>query len=674
MRAMPSRVDLKEFVSGFLLESDEHLHAVNRNLVAVTEALASGRPEPRAVRELFRSLHTIKGLASMVGAEPIADLAHEMEGVLRLADAAGGRLSEVALDLLAQGTRALEERVQLTATMGLTGIPPAPRALLDALALEQHTDPRSATRPEIELGLADDIARSLGEADREQLVQAAEAGLRTLQIEFEPSADKAAQGYSIGAARSRLAELGEVVRIVPHASPRAPTGIAFCLLVITRADDATLAAAVGGDDTPIREISITRGRTVEPPPAALEPAPPPDWVPRDHSIRVDIQRLDDALERLSELVVTRFKLARLAAELGARGVDTRELLAVIAENASQLKKLRAAITAARMVPLADLLQRLPLVVRGLTRDTRKTVTLTTRLGGAEVDKAVADRIFPAIVHLVRNAVDHAIEPRDERTRSGKPEAGDLRIVCDDVSAAGLVLTVSDDGRGIDRVAVARKLGRAPAETDDELLQQITTSGLSTRDDVTQTSGRGMGMDIVRRTVEMLGGTLSLHTTSGKGSAFTIRVPVSVTIVDVFSFEAGDQVFVAPVAMVEEILEIAPASLRQAPAPARQGVVARLVERRGEAIPLLALAALLRLDQDARPPPKALIVQHDRRAIAFGVDRMLGQQEVVIRPLHDALVRTAGVVGATDLGDGKPTLVLDLLTLGAASALHKAGAP
>jgi two-component system chemotaxis sensor kinase CheA len=228
-----------------------------------------------------------------------------------------------------------------------------------------------------------------------------------------------------------------------------------------------------------------------------------------------------------------------------------------------------------------------------------------------------------------------------------------------------VLRISDDGRGIEREAVAKKLGRPVAQTDEELLQQITTPGFSTREGVTHTSGRGMGMDIVKRTVELLGGGLSLQTSAGRGTTFTVRVPVSVTIVDVFSFVAGEHVFVVPVAMVDEILEIDPARITRSPMPVRHGPVPRLIQRRGETIPLLSLDAVLEQRADDTLPAKALVVSRNTGAIAFGVARMLGQQEVVVRPLHDALVRVTGVTGATDLGDGKPTLVLDLLTLGAA---------
>lgn len=664
-------MDLKDFIAGFILEAEEHLHSVNRNLVATSEALKEARPEPRAVRELFRSLHTIKGLASMVGADPIVDLSHEMEGILRTADRSGGRISEHALNLLLQGTHAIEERVVVLSKTGITSIPPAPQPLIEALALAQDEKARADTRPEAKVSLPDDILKSLSAADREQIVQAKVTGRRAVLIEFQPSPERASRGLNITAVRERLAKLGDLVKVVPRSSPGAPTGIGFSLLHVTQADNPTLAEAAGVAPETIADVLVTEGAPVAErvPEAASAEQVSEDWAPTDHSsIRVDIRRLDEALEQLSALVVTRSKLARAAADLASRGVDIRELNTVIAENSRQLKRLRAAITEARMVPLSELLQRLPLVARGLTRDSDKSVDVRIQAGSAEVDKSVADKVFPAIVHLVRNAVDHAIEPRDERKRAKKSESATLSIVCDDSSGMNLIVTVTDDGRGIDREAVARKSGRPVARNDEDLLQQICAPGMSTREDVTHTSGRGMGMEIVKRTVETLGGALSLSTTEGKGTTFTLKVPVSVTIVDVLSFVSGDQTFVAPVSMVDEIIEVNPSLVVKAPAPYARGPEPRLIQRRGEAIPFFALDALLgqRAERgETLTPSKALIVHQGRGAFALGVDRMLGQQEVVVRPLDDTLVRVIGMAGATDLGDGRPTLVLDLAGLGMA---------
>ena len=314
---------------------------------------------------------------------------------------------------------------------------------------------------------------------------------------------------------------------------------------------------------------------------------------------------------------------------------------------------------------AEVLERIPLLLRGLRRESGKRVRFALDTGNAELDKGVAERLFPAVVHLVRNAVDHAIEAPEERLRAGKPEEGTLRISCFARSNTRLELTVTDDGRGIDRALVARRVGRE-LTTDASLLDALCRAGMSTRTEVTTTSGRGMGMDIVKRVVvDQLGGELSMKTEEAVGTTFTLRVPLSISIVDAFTLECRDQRFVVPVSMVEEIFEIDRGKVQYGPS---RGVDARdrtgVIERRGEAVPLVDLGGVLRLPRGAAAR-HAMVVRRRGEPIAFGLDRVVGQQEAVVRPLIDPLVQAPGVSGATDLGDGKPTLVLDLIELGAA---------
>jgi two-component system chemotaxis sensor kinase CheA len=670
-------IDLKEFVAGFLLEADEHLHSVNRNLVDTSEALKKNLAEPRAIRELFRSIHTIKGLASMVGADPIVDITHEMESILRLADRGGGKVTDDALNLLLEGTRAVEERIHFIAKNGVEGIALAPKKLVEALALEANSKVKQNTSSGTELNLPAEIQKNISASEKEQMLQAANNQQRVLLIEFQPSAEKASHGHTITSVRDHLGKLGNLIKVIPKTAVTAPTGIAFLLVLSTVASDESLTSNAGFSSQDILDIVVTKkietevDHEAEDEKTFSEIVIADEGAPSDHStIRVDVKRLDDALERLSELVVTRYKLIKAASKLTERGVDTRELNSIIADHTRQLKRLRTAITESRMVPLTELLQRIPLVVRGLTKDSGKSVNVVIQASSAEVDKAVADKIFPAIIHLVRNAVDHALETADERKKNNKEEAGTLTIMCDDSSGTSLLLTIKDDGRGIDKELVAKKAGKPVAKNAEELLSQITIPGLSTRDNVTHTSGRGMGMDIVKKTVETLGGVFSLKTEMGEGTTFTLKVPVSVTIIDVFSFISDGQTFVAPIAMIDEIIELEMGEVTEAPVPAQMGPHPKLIQHRGNAIPLFALDSLLNKRPDrVNFPKKALIVHRGEKALAFAVDKMIGQQEVVVRPLDGKLFRVPGMSGATDLGDGLPTLVLDLVTLGAEVMNH-----
>lgn len=666
---MSTGFDRREFVAGYLVEAEEHLRASNGNLLAVEKMLARGEPHANRVRELFRSLHTLKGLSAMVGVDPIVDLAHEMETILRSADRSSGRLSAPSVELLLRGLQAIEVRVRAFAEN--KAVAPAPTELLHALQNLEPSSSHSTASSAAELALEPELLAKLTPVEQTQLIQGAAQRRRALRLDFIPSPERSASGLTITTIRERVGKLAEIVKVLPRSLPKSPTapgGLAFTLLLLTEATDEALAEAASLQPGELRPLlpSVVR----EEQPALPDLAEDEDELARPlqtGSVRVEVARLDDALEKLSALVVTRFRLNRAIAALRDQGTDVRELASIAGENARQLRDLRACITRARMVSVKDLLERVPLIVRGMSRATGKRVRLNIEAGSAELDKAVAERVFPAIVHLVRNAIDHAIEPPEERARLGKPEEGTVTVTCFEHSNTELELHVIDDGRGLDAERIAAKAGRAVPSDARGLLELITLPGLSTLDQATSSSGRGMGMEIVKRiTVETLGGSLALKTTPGLGTRFTLRVPLSITILDCLSFSSGDQIFVTPVAAVDEIVEVDPARTYVPPAPG--GGRLQLIERRGKSIPLLSLGDLLSTSAAGKAPSKALVVKRDDEAFALGVDRMLGQQEVVVRPLEDPLVKVGGISGATDLGDGRPTLVLDLAGLiGRASA-------
>ncbi|HEU4728214.1 MAG TPA: ATP-binding protein, partial [Kofleriaceae bacterium] len=508
----------------------------------------------------------------------------------------------------------------------------------------------------------------LAPADRERLAAGWRAGRRAWRVSFAPSAARAARGITIASVRARLGELGDVIRVVPRTTPGEASSIAFELVIASDASAERIAEAT----------ATTADRLVE----LVEPAAPrdaasvtsadlADATPRDEPgallgralVRVELGRLDALQDQLSFLIVSRFRLEREVAALAERGLDVRGLREIANLQGRQLRDLRRAILRARMVRVAEVVEPLALLVRSLGRTAHKEVRLELDARDAELDKAVADRLLPALVHLVRNAVDHAIEPADERVALGKPRAGTVKVSCCDVGANRLELVVQDDGRGIDRGAIAARSQRA-VDSDAELLDVLTSPGFSTRDVVTQTSGRGLGMNIVRRIATAdLGGELAVATTPGAGTTFTLRVPLTIAVVEVFAFACGRQTFVVPVASIEEIFELRPGA--DVLPPAAPGAVSpvRIAERRGQAIPLRSLGSLLAID-DGAAARKAIVIRRHGAPFGFTVDRMLGRHEVVVRAVDDVLVKVPGIAGSTDLGDGRPTVVLDLCALSA----------
>lgn len=657
---------LAEFVSAYVLEAEEHLSAANTHLLATEVALRAGESNLRGVREVFRALHTVKGLSAMVGVDPIVVLSHRMEALLRSADRSHARLPLGAVDVLLRGVRAIEQRVR--AFRDSRVVEPAPPGLLREIDAFDAEAPASLGAGELALDLPPELMSKLGAAELEQLRLGLFEGKSAFCVSFEPSAEKAERGVTIKLVREALEELGDIVKVVPVSLQGSVSGagLAFAIIMLTTAEPLLLTSVVDAQLAVASVASPAPASSDVPPPLGLELSESePDFEGQQHGfVRVDVTRLDESVERLSALIVNRFRMNRAIAKLTAAGVDTRELLQIQNENGRQLRDLRGAIFRVRMVPTAELLERIPLLVRGLRRAVDRLVQVQLDAGKTEVDKAVAERLFPALVHLVRNAVDHAIESPDERVRRGKPQEGLLKISCVARSDTWLELLVEDDGRGIDRLAVARKAGREPPTSEAALLEMLCTRGLSTREIATTTSGRGMGMEIVKRTVDQLGGELSLRTELGVGSVFTLRVPLSLSIVDGFSFECGEQRFVVPVSTVDEIVEVDAAGLVHGPSPTRGQLPVSMLERRGQVVPLLSLAGVLGLARGGAEK-KALIIRRGAEAVAFSVERMLGQQEVVVRPLEDELLQVRGVTGATDLGDGRPTLVLDLAGLGAA---------
>ncbi len=649
---MTDQVDLQEFIGGFVVEAEELVSTANSLLLEIDAANLTGTSKPRAVRDLFRCLHTLKGLAGMVGIEPIVELAHALETVVRAADRSSGTLRHAAVEVALQAVRAIGDRVRAVADRKPPQ--PAPTAILEALArADAGTD--DAPAPSAISTVWDS---RLTPSERQQVSNAFRAKQLVYMLTFVPTEDTAARGISIGSVRGKLAELGEVVKVVPRTLP--PVGgrprVGFDVLLISGALRAAIAEAAA--------VTVDEVQDVTPPKEEMGLVLEVDeMTPLGRSVvRVELARLDALQDQLAALIVSRFRLEREITEQAGRGLDVRRLREVSDLQGRQLRDLRRGILRVRMVRVSEILEPLTLLIRSLARPGVKEVKLEVDARDTEVDKAVADRLLPAIIHLVRNAIDHAIEPVEERLALGKPRAGTLRVSCVEVGGSQLELSIGDDGRGIDRAGVAQRAKRAIAD-DVELLEVLTTPGFSMRDTTSNTSGRGLGMDIVRRVaVGELGGALSFKTELGRGTTFLLRVPLTIAIIEVFSFVCGPQSFVVPVTAIEEIFEVEPTGTARPPDPGGRHAAVTMCERKGRAVSLVTLGTLLAID-DGAGARKALLIRRDGDPLAFAVDRMLGRHEVVVRPLVDPLATARGVSGATDLGDGRPTLVLDLHELG-----------
>lgn len=657
---MAHSVNVREFLQGFLGEADEHLGRIAGNLASIEGAPTEGHP--RALTELLRSLHTLKGLAGMMGVEPVVELAHAMESVARVAARQGGVVPAQAIDPLVAGAKAIDQRIRVLAEG--KPVPTAPEGVLSALDRigEVPLDGSASTPLDRLDGIDPALVEKLAPSERAELHQALARGERVLQAVFVPSPTKADAGATISTVRAGIGTLGRIVRVLPRTIPRsdeAPGGLEFVLVVVTQSSPEQLAEAAGLAARDVTDL------TAQPAvPRAAEPLPEDDAfdrATRRGMVRMDVARLDAALEHVSALGIGELRVRDEMQALRAAGVDVRRLESRLDEQDRRLRRMRAALLELRMVPLREVLEPLPLIVRGLRNATGKRVRLVVEVGDAELDKTVADRLFPALVHLVRNAVDHGIETHEVRRALGKPEEGLLRVEAAAPAGAMLELSLADDGAGIDAEQVARRAGTPVPSSATELLDILTTPGFSTRETATTTSGRGLGLDIVRQTVEALGGMLELDNRPGQGTTLRLRAPLTVAVLDVLSFVAGGERYLAPVTVVDALVEVERDRVVQSPRSGAGSGAPSLLQVRDDVMPLVSLRGMLG-SPVAGEDATAMIVRRHGRPFAFGIDRMLGRHEVLVRPLTDTLVKVPGVSGSADLGDGRPTLVLDLAAL------------
>ena len=632
---------LDRFLNDYYAETEEHLGAIRRALLILERSVGQPRPDPTVTEELFRSFHSIKGIAAMVEHREAELLAHEMESYLRALRDAQVRLTTAGVEALIAGTRLLEQSV----SAHRSGHPP-PDASTELAALRSLSADDDGT-------VDDDAAASP--------VGAVDAQWRCL---FTPSPERLARGINVDLVRSRLREHGEILRAQPLIGDAGAISFEF---FVSSAPDAG-----------VREQWLADGMVYSPAEQAVEPeasvAPPPaepSVLSSGHYVRVDLARLDDLMRMIGDLVIMRARLVDGLASLEPHVPSSvwRPLQETTAGIERHLRDLREGVMRVRLVPVGEIFRRMPFVVRDLARDSGLRVRVEMTGQDTQIDKFLVERMMDPALHLVRNAMAHGLEPVNERVAAGKPPEGTVVLAA---SAAGEIATIEigDDGRGIDaeRVAArARALGLPlpPVMDDSALLELICAPGFSTREASDRASGRGFGMAVVRRTVQELGGSLRLWTEQGRGTKFTIELPLTLAITDALLARVGSHQFAVPQAAVREVIEIEESAIRQL----EDGEV---VPYRGMALPLLRLSRQLGIDASNGSRRHAFVLGHGTAAVALIVDRIVGQREIVVRATSDPLIRVEGVSGATDLGDGRVVLILDAGAI-ARSVRHR-GAP
>ena len=635
-----------EFISGFMddyfEECDEHLATVRQILLSL-EGVTGVQPiAPSILEEMFRSFHSMKGISGMVELRDAEMLAHEMESYLRALRQQEAILTPAGVDALVAGVDALE-RVIVARREKHPG-PPIDDVKARIAAVIPHGLPAAA------------VSAALAESSREVTPE--------WIVTFVPSSELSERGLNVDTVRARLRQHGTILQAVPKILP---TGVAFEFAFAGDLDEVTREAWTSDGITVARasaplpavetSVELLEG-TGDPKGSGL----PPTVASASHYVRVDLARLDDLMRMIGDLVISRARMADTLARVERRvpAIEWREVHENSAAIERQLRDLREGVVRIRLVPVGEIFRRMPFVVRDLAKQSGAKVRLILEGQETEIDKYLIERMMDPILHIVRNSVSHAFEIPRERQAAGKPEEGTLRL---SASTAGesVVIEIADDGRGVDVEAVTRRARAAGMSVPEgpldsaALLELLCAPGFSTRDETDRGSGRGIGMAVVKSTIQQLSGTLALDTEPGRGTRFTIELPLTLSITEAMIAVVGDRTFAIPQGSVREVIEIDHVSLRSIEAH-------EIVPYRGGVLPVLRLSKLFGITEQARRSLHAFVIGSGLEAVAIAVDRITGQREIVVRALADTMIKVEGIVGATDLGDGRVVLILNLQAL------------
>jgi two-component system chemotaxis sensor kinase CheA len=636
---------LAALLQTFLEESFEGLDRAETGLLQLGPV-----PDPEVIGDLFRAIHSIKGGAGAFGVDEVSELAHVMENIL---------------DDVRSGTPATPEMCDAL----LAGVDELRASLRD----RQDGRPK---RPDAHHGIVARLiaARGAGSAAPVAAVVASAApAVAAWLVEFYPHPGLMLGGNDPLRIIRELVELGaEVtadVRKLPKLAELEPTEVhlGWSLRVPASVARGQLDDAFAWVDGEC-DLKITRDEPAPPAAAAQSREAPPPPPPRDDhgsrelgSLRVGIDKIDLLMNMVGELVITQSMLGELDTDGpvdSERAAQIREGLLLLARNTRALQE---SVVRLRSMPVGVVFARLPRLVHDLGHKLGKKVELVTTGQGTELDKTVLEKLGDPLVHIVRNSVDHGIETTADRVAAGKPAHGTITIHAEHRGSA-IVIEVSDDGRGLNlpkilQLGKARGMVAADAQLrDDEIAQLIFQPGFSTAEQVSDISGRGVGMDVVWRHLKEVGGDVHVETTAGQGTRTTLRVPLTLAIIDGQLVRVGEQSYVMPLLSIVETVELDPERLK------RLGT-SEVYRVRDQIVPVIDLGVAFGLRARGETTSRLLmIVETDGAPLGLIVDELLAQQQIVVKSLETNFGRIEGLAGATILGDGHVAFIVDIVAL------------
>lgn len=587
-------IDMKQFHSVFFEESHEHIEEMEHFLLDMNV----DNPDMEELNSIFRAAHSIKGGSGIFGFDALGSLTHIMESLL----------DKLRQNIMPPTTKMVDV---LLSSVDLL------KVILQAYRTESAID---------------------------------WVGVQKMSDQLEEltcsSTEKNEQGYGFFTSIESESLSESYGFFEQETYPKNDDEPGFFV------DESSTKTNHAKDDASNMEIELkessSKSKTVD------------VQVSESSSIRVDVIKVDHLINLVGEIVITQSMLTLLGQQLdGSLGEKFQSVTAELERNTREIQE---AVMSIRMLPISFVFNRFPRVVRDLSSKLGKTIELVIEGGETELDKGLTEKLVDPLTHLVRNSIDHGIEPSGVRVANGKPAAGTVTLRAAQ-QGGSIVICINDDGGGLSRSKILAKaleknipVGDNPS--DDEVWQLIFSPGFSTAAEVTDVSGRGVGLDVVKRNVKSLGGRIDIDSQEGVGTTFTIHLPLTLAIVDGMCVSVGDQVFIIPLVNIVESMQ-----------PSIQSVETlvgedELLYVRDEYWPILSLYKAMNLIPNYTEVHKGVVVliETNKRRFALFVDALVGQQQVVIKSLEQHYKRVAGVAGATIMGDGRVALILDVESL------------
>jgi two-component system chemotaxis sensor kinase CheA len=714
----------------FFSEAQEIVDGLSRDLLRLDVLSKRGQSDAELVNDVFRAVHTLKGLSGLFGAAMMAGLSHELEDLLD--DLRLGRieLSSGVLDLLFQSVE-LYGRI-LSAVKGDGPEPAAEvKSLLVALGQVSSHKGTSGASAVAQYELDPGLLGVLTEYEEHRLRTNIQSGfsLFRIRVQFSLSTIDSA----LDDLKARTKPHGEIITYLPTGAGGDIETIELEILVASKAPLETLREAVPGPNITVEEVPRSGGdgakspqkpqslppsmpapaparglgsdqgddasipvphmprqmqpnanslpedqRERTPPPNLQSIAPPPIGAQKEavrelslrsvsQTVRVDIRKLDHLMNIVGELAIVRTAITRLTERVRSRP-ETRafgnELYRLHRTLDRHLTQMQNGILEVRMVPLGQVFDKLGRIVRQISREHDKQVNLVVTGAETEIDKLIVEELSDPLMHMMRNAIDHGIETRDERMAVGKPAVGTIALNAFQ-KGNHVLIEVEDDGKGMDpQILIATAVKRnvlteeeAKELTHREILNLIFRPGFTTKEEATDLSGRGVGMDIVKTNIAKLGGIVDITSDVGIGTKMTITLPITLAIISVLVLEVAGETFCMPLASIEEAIMLDESQVRVVEGR-------EVMTQRGATLPICRLAQMFALEESVIALPKYFVViaSVGNRRVGFVVDKLVGQQDIVIKALGKSLASVRGFAGATELGDQRVGLVLDAAAL------------